>query len=181
MTVIWLLKLIQPHPQLWCYRDAVTRPPKTNDYFEKIHALIHEHRSPPMQRHILGQPTTTPLTFADGNSVEILESAKEIGVYIDSSSKPLLHCKEAYAPARATIFMMRRGFAILTPAIFRPLYLAMVRPHLDYAVQTSFPNLQKDIELMERMQRITTRFVKSFRKLPHPERLYELKLPSVER
>ncbi len=29
--------------------------------------------------------------------------------------------------------MICRGFAELTPAIFRPLYLAMVRPQLDYA------------------------------------------------
>ncbi len=77
--------------------------------------------------------------------------------------------------------MMRRGFAILTPAIFRPLYLVMVRPHLDYTVQPSFPYLQKDIQLIERMQRLAMRCVKSFRSLPYPERLHELKLPSLER
>ncbi len=76
--------------------------------------------------------------------------------------------------------MMRRGFAILTLAIFRTLYLAMVRPHLDYTVQASFPYLQKDIELIERMQRLTTSCVKSFRRLAYPERLHELKLPSIE-
>ncbi len=72
--------------------------------------------------------------------------------------------------------MIRRGFAKLTPAIFRPLYL--VRPHLDYA---SFPYLQKDIYLLERMQRLAVKCVKSFRRLPYPERLNLLKLPSMER
>ncbi len=57
----------------------------------------------------------------------------------------------------------------------------MVRPHLDYAVQASFPYLQKDIQLSERMQRLATRCVKSFRRLPYPERLHELKLTSMER
>ncbi len=83
----------------------------------------------------IGQPPIAPLTFADGKSVEMVEAAKDLGVFIDSSFKPSLQCKEAYARARATFFMIRRGFAILTPAIFRPLYLAIVRPHLDYAVQ----------------------------------------------
>ncbi len=77
--------------------------------------------------------------------------------------------------------MICRGFAIPTPEIFRPLHLAMVRPHLDYAVQASFPYLQTDIQLIERMQQVATRCVKSFRRLPYPERIHELKLPSMER
>ncbi len=36
----------------------------------------------------------------------------------------------------------------------------MVRPRFDYAVQASFPYLQKDIMLIERMQRLATRCVR---------------------
>ncbi len=42
--------------------------------------------------------------------------------------------------------------------------------------QASFHYLQKDIQHIERMQRLATRCVKSFRRLPYPERLHELKL-----
>ncbi len=63
--------------------------------------------------------------------VEMVESVKDLGVFIDSFFKPSLQCREAYGRARATSFMIRPGFAILKPAIFRPLYLAMVRPHLN--------------------------------------------------
>ncbi len=59
--------------------------------------------------------------------------------------------------------------------------MALGRPHLEYAVQVSFPHLQKDIQLIERMQRLVTRCVKSLRRLPYPECLHELKLPSMER
>ncbi len=45
---------------------------------------------------------------------------------------------------------------------------------------TAMP-LQKDIKLIERMQWLATRCVKSFMRLPYPERLHELKLPSMER
>ncbi len=114
----------------------------------------------------IGQPPIAPLTFADEKSVEMVESAKDLGVFIDSALKPSLQWKEAYARARATFFMMRRGFAILTPAIFRPLNLAAMRPHLDYPLQASFLYLQKDIKLIEQMQRLATRCVKSFKRLP---------------
>ncbi len=57
----------------------------------------------------------------------------------------------------------------------------MMCPYLDYAVQASFPYLHKDIKLIERVQWLATRCAKSFRELPYPERLHELKLPSMER
>ncbi len=75
---------------------------------------------------------------------------------------------------------MRRGFAALTPAIFRPLYLAIVRPQLDYAVQAVAPYLQKDLKLVERMQRLATRCVKGLRGLQYLARLRELQLPSMQ-
>ncbi len=76
--------------------------------------------------------------------------------------------------------MMLRGFVELTPAIFRPLYLAMVRPQLDYAVQAVAPYLQKDLKLLGRMQRLATRCVKGLRGLQYPARLRELQLPSMQ-
>ncbi len=77
--------------------------------------------------------------------------------------------------------MIRRGFAILTPAIVRPLYFAMVRPHRDYAAKASFIYRQKDNKLIVRMQRLATGCVKSFRRLSYQELLHELKVPSMER
>ncbi len=81
--------------------------------------------------------------------------SKDFGVFIHWTFKPSLQCKEAYARTRVTFFMMRQGLTILRPAIFRPLCLAMVRPHLDYPVRALFP------------------YVKSLRRLPYPERLHE--------
>ncbi len=57
----------------------------------------------------------------------------------------------------------------------------MVRPHFDFVVQAFFPYLQKEIMFIERMQRLATRCVKSFRRLRNPEGLHELTLPSMER
>ncbi len=74
--------------------------------------------------------------------------------------------------------MMRRGFAELTPADFRPLVLAMVRPQLDFAVQAVALYLQKNLKLVERMQGLPTRCVKRLSGLPYPARLRELQLIS---
>ncbi len=77
-------------------------------------------------------------------------------------------------------FMMRRGFAELTSAIFRPLYLVTVRPQLDFAVQAVGPYLQKDLKLVNRMQRLATRCVKGLRGLQYTARLRELQLSSMQ-
>ncbi len=99
---------------------------------------------------------------------------------IDSSFKPSLQCREGFSHARAVIFMMRRGFAELTLAIFRPLFLAMVRPQLDYAVQAVAPYLQKDLKLVESVQRLATRCVKGQRGFQFPARLRELRLRYIQ-
>ncbi len=103
-----------------------------------------------------------------------------LGLVVNVSFKPSLQCREGFSRARAVFFMMRRGFAELTPTIFRPLYLAMVRPQLDYAVQAMAPYLQKDFKLVERMKRPVTRCVKGLCGLQYPARLRELQLLSIE-
>ncbi len=76
---------------------------------------------------------------------------------------------------------MRRGFAELMPAIFRLLYLAMVRPQFGFAVQAMAPYRQKDLKLVERMQRLATRCMEGLSGLQYPARLRELQLPSMQR
>ncbi len=48
----------------------------------------------------------------------------------------------------------------MTKEAFLPLYLRLVRPILEYAVQAVSPYLQKDIDLTERLQKLTTWLVK---------------------
>ncbi len=67
-----------------------------------------------------------------------------------------------------------------SPEIFRPLYLALVRPILEYGQQASSPYLRRDITLMERNQRLATRIVKGMRELPYGDRLRRLNIFSLE-
>ncbi len=101
---------------------------------------------------------------------------RDLGVTVTSIFKTSLHCQQAVNRARRILFPLRRGFAVLTPEIFRPQNLAPVRPILEYGQQVSSPNLQRDIALTERIQRSATRMVKGMRELPYEERLRRLNL-----
>ncbi len=82
-------------------------------------------------------------------------------------------CAKACKRARAAFFSIRGSFYTLTE-IFIHLYLTLVRPYLDYANQASSPYLKKDIDHLERLQRLATRMVKGCRGLSCEERLEKL-------
>ncbi len=90
-----------------------------------------------------------------------------------------MHCAQAFKRARAALFLIRRSIITLTPEIFIPLYSTLVRPHLEYAIQASSPYLKKDIDHVERLQRLATPMVKGCRGLSHEDRLQNLSLFSL--
>ncbi len=123
----------------------------------------------------------SPLTLSDGTEISSAESTKDLGVTVASTFKTSLHCQRTANRARRILFLLRHGFAILIPEIFRPLYLALLRPILEYGQQAASPYLRRDIDLMERIQRLATRMVEGMRGLPYENRLRQLNIFSLER
>ncbi len=74
------------------------------------------------------------------------------------------------------LYFIKRSITCLTKKIFVPLYSALVRPHLEYAIRANCPYLKKDINHLERIQRAATRWVKGSWGLTYEERLQALKL-----
>ncbi len=72
------------------------------------------------------------------------------------------------------------GFVKLTPAIFRPVHLANVRPILDFAVPAVVPYLLKDLKLVEEMQSLAKPRAKGLLGLQYPAQLRELQLPFMQ-
>ena len=76
--------------------------------------------------------------------------------------------------------MIYRTFASKNKNIMLKLYKSLVRHHLDYACQAWNPHSQKDIDVIERVQRRATRMISECRGLEYPERMKLLRLTTLK-
>ncbi len=77
--------------------------------------------------------------------------------------------------------MTRRSFCDVSKAAFISLYCAILRPHLEYAMEANSLTLRADSNQLERIQRLATRLVSGHHQVLHEERFRQLNLLSLER
>jgi ribonuclease P/MRP protein subunit RPP40 len=116
----------------------------------------------------------------NGVKLEAVEEERDLGVSVSSSLKSASHCSTASKKANRALGLIQRAFRCRNKQFVLPLYIALVRPHLDYCVQAWRPHYAQDIQLLERVQRRFTRMVHGLGGLPYEQRLQRLNLTTIE-
>ena len=115
-----------------------------------------------------------------GKEVESCQMEKDLGVIITNDLLSTRQCMEAEKKAQKLLGYIKRQFSSRNKETILTLYKALVRPHLEYAVQFWAPSLRKDVERLESVQARATKLITGIRNIGYERRLAHLNLFSLE-
>ena len=90
--------------------------------------------------------------------------------------KHILNCVNK---ANKILGVVKRSFIYMNRDMFIQLYKSLIRPNLEYATVIWNPYLQKNIFLIDNVQRRATKLVSEIAHLPYEQRLRKLGLPTL--
>ena len=100
----------------------------------------------------------------------------------DTIVRPILAMQHEYniveysfLTARGEIRLCNQVFTVRNitykeKSLIEPLFKAIVRPHLEYCIHAWSPYLRKDIDMLDKIQRIATKLIPGLRDLRYEER-----------
>ena len=116
----------------------------------------------------------------EGNRLKQSDGERDLGVIISSSGKPSEQCLAAAKKANRMLGLIKRNFKSRSKDVVVRLYKTLVRPRLEYCVQSWCPYLQKDIAVLEKVQRRATKMILACRTDSYEDRLKYTELTSLE-
>src|SRR5215813_14392956 len=113
--------------------------------------------------------------------IKSTDRIKDLGVTICDSLKFSLHCSQVAKRANQMLGFIKSSVSCRNREIILLLYRALVRPHLEYAVQLWSPYFVRDIANIERIQRRATKLVEGMQGKSCQDRLNELGMYTLEK
>lgn len=124
----------------------------------------------------------TMLDSSNNTRIKLLDThvEKDLGIIISNDLKWDQQIAKATRTAQFALSQIRNTFTCHEPEIIRPLYLALIRPHLEYAVAVWNPHLVQDCNKLERIQRRATKLCPNLRKKSYEERLKHFQITTLK-
>jgi len=107
------------------------------------------------------------------------DEEKDLGITFDQSLDFSRHIGQVCRKANGRIGIVRRTFLNVKPRTFAQLYKTFIRPVVEYGQVVAHPMFRKDEDKLEAVQRRATRLVNGMEDREYPERLKELRLPTL--
>jgi len=107
----------------------------------------------------------------NGVQLEQLDSIQDLGVNFDLQLKFHKHIDDKINKAYSFLVIIKRNFSYLDKDAFITLYKALVRSHLEYAVQVWSPYTVAYIKKKEKVQMRASKLITCIKHLTYAERL----------
>ena len=111
--------------------------------------------------------------------LEITQVERDLGVHVDHKLKFSTHTEIQTNKANKILGLIRRSFTQLEAKSMCMLYKSLIRPLLEYGHSITYPRYEKDKKLIEGVQRRATKMITELKDKDYPDRLKELKLPTM--
>lgn len=118
----------------------------------------------------------------DGNRkhLEVTTVERDLGVLVSDDLKTRSQVNAAAALANRTLGRLKKLFRSRSLLLWKILYKAYIRPHLEYAVQAWSPHFRRDIDTLEKVQHRVTKTITMIKHLTYEERLHRLGISTLE-
>jgi Reverse transcriptase (RNA-dependent DNA polymerase)/Endonuclease-reverse transcriptase len=114
-----------------------------------------------------------------GQLLEVTKEERDIGVLVTDDLKPSAQCAKAAKTATTVLGQILRSFRYRDKNIFKALYLRYVRPHLEFSSPAWSPWLQKDVQVLEKVQKRAVRMINGLNADTYEGKLRELGIQSL--
>jgi uncharacterized protein YchJ len=117
----------------------------------------------------------------EAKELEVTTAERDLGVQVSDDLKVRAQVETAASMANRALGRLKKAFRSRSMILWRTLYLAYIRPHLDFAVQAWCPHQDGDIKTLEQVQRRATKTITRIKHWSYEERLRILELTTLKK